>query len=181
MPQAPASPAQAKRVALNPRQLAFQDAVKAAYPAIFDEQQPKPLAVGIHRQLKDAIPDASMTLVRDFLRRWTRRSEYLQAVAEHSRRYDLNLEEGEEIDPDHRRQAQEALQQRSKSRHRPRPKKTPGKRPGGKKSTLRHPALRGQQAAATRHGPSTAPAGARKSAGKTPVIMVKKRRVVTPA
>lgn len=159
------------------RMAALQAAATEAFPEIFDPRDPKPLAVGVHRQLKDALSDISMTQIRAFLRQWTRRPAYLKAIVEGEQRLDLNAQTTEQIDPDHQRQAKEKLDKQ---------RKPPQRGRGAGRGISRHPARqgrgKGRQGAAPQGGrPGPRSNGPRSGTAKAPVIVVKKRRVVTPA
>lgn len=73
-----------------------RDMLAARYPLIFSYA--RPLKVGIHRDLRAAIPEdeLSTTDLRHFLYKWVRRPPYLDALARGVRRVDL---EGNDAGP----------------------------------------------------------------------------------
>lgn len=66
-------------------------AVLSAFYPVFDLEKPKPLAIGSQAQIMEALPDASRKSVQRFLRFWTKRKAYLQAIqADDAVRYNLD-------------------------------------------------------------------------------------------
>lgn len=72
------------------KQLATLLESAAGWPTIFNRDEPKPLAVGIHTQLIAALPAAPKTAIRAFLRFWTDRRAYHIAVASGGLRVNLD-------------------------------------------------------------------------------------------
>ena len=162
---------------VSARQIAFRVAVQAAFPDVFHPDSPKPLTVGVHKQLKEAMPDASMSLVRDYLRRWTRRPNYFRAVANNEYRYNIDGSQSEVLDPDHRQQAAQKLEklaQRSKDRP-PRSKA----RTAGSSARTGRPASAGRRSGAAKSA-NGRPQSQNHAQRTTPVVVIKKRRVVAP-
>jgi len=63
----------------------------AEYPDLFSRSSPRPLAIGIHKQLRLLLPDwLPMNAVRRFLSVWTIRRAYLEALARGGPRHGVN-------------------------------------------------------------------------------------------
>lgn len=81
----------------------------ATYP-VFRECQP--LAIGIHKALRQRMPEVADTQLRLALRRHVTSTKYLKAVANGTQRYDLDGQPAGEIAPAHREDALASLKER---------------------------------------------------------------------
>jgi sRNA-binding protein len=91
-----------KQPSLNDRVDAYRNHVIATYPTLFDKDNPKPLAIHIHKDLFKTRPDGtSKRVVRVFLSRWTRRKNYRQALALGGHRFALSGMPDGGISPEH--------------------------------------------------------------------------------
>ena len=87
-----------------------KESVQKVRPAVFDEDAPKPLAVGIHDQLSVMLPDEPMYAIRGFLVWWCRREAYIRAIAaDGSYRYHATGRRGKKVTDEHRAFAVETL------------------------------------------------------------------------
>ena len=71
-------------------------------PKVFNKESPLPLAIGIHDEINKAFPKSSLKLIRQTLKRWTKREGYHRAVVANQWRYDLNGEQKGEVSDEHR-------------------------------------------------------------------------------
>lgn len=55
-------------------------ALIAVYPDIFDKTNPKPLAIGVHTEIRRVFPEAKMSAIRKLLWCWCRRKAYKKAI-----------------------------------------------------------------------------------------------------
>lgn len=96
--------------------------LQAAYPGLFDPQRPKPLSMGVHRELAAARPDnVSMKTMRLFLHRHTHSIAYLKAVAmSGAQRYGLDGVPVEPVTQEHQMNAKRALAGQRAPSHRAR-------------------------------------------------------------
>lgn len=84
------------------------------YPAIFDFHAPRPLALGTYHHVAAALPDLSHGAVSRLLQRWTKRLNYLAAIAAPgSRRFNLDGSDAGEVSDEHRAHAAERLAEKS--------------------------------------------------------------------
>ena len=64
---------------------------------IFDYNEPLPLAIGIHKEIKTAFPQFSQTLIREFLGRWVKDPRYLSALIKMPSRVNLQGKVTEQV------------------------------------------------------------------------------------
>jgi ProP effector len=81
----------------------------ASFPVFRDGQ---PLAIGIHKVLKQRLPDLKDADLRLALRRHVSSTKYLKAVANGSSRFDLDGNPAGEITAEHRNDALASLKER---------------------------------------------------------------------
>lgn len=82
----------------------------SGWPAIFNRSKPKPLAMKMKRQIKQALPQAPLKVIGAFLHYWTRRPEYLKALAaKGSIRFNLDGSPASRVSEPHRAFAAEKL------------------------------------------------------------------------
>ena len=62
------------------------------FPIIFDYNEPLPLSVGIHKEIKLVFPEFSQAVIRQFLKRWVNDVRYLSAIITVPTRHKLNGE-----------------------------------------------------------------------------------------
>ena len=114
-----------RHIAMHPKHTPALRWLRQRWPDLFDPDRPRPLAVGIHHALLEALaaeqpPPCSRTALRRALYAWCRRPAYLVAVAAGGARHGLDGRPAETITPDQRQQARRALatlrQPRSPSR-----------------------------------------------------------------
>lgn len=112
------TPAPAATVApkVNPNKAAFLELAEA-YPELFNLQNAKPLAVGIHHELA-ALGTLSKTKIRRGLGFYVRQRAYLKTVASGGIRHGLQGPNGEvsESESEHAKQQLAELEQRLKER-----------------------------------------------------------------
>lgn len=79
---------------MNPitqQSIALEAALKATHPDVFDRKRPKPLAVGIDKQIAAEFPAVPPRVLSSFLKFWTSRWAYHVAVAKpDSERFNLD-------------------------------------------------------------------------------------------
>lgn len=61
-----------------------------SYPDIFDKAHPKPLAIGIHKQIRAKHPNISRKLTEITMRRWTSTKKYRAVLIPGADRYNLD-------------------------------------------------------------------------------------------
>jgi hypothetical protein len=83
------SPPRVKPTASNDRADALKERLKSAFPAVFGSL-PRPLKVGIHKDIWQRLPDVDHTLLDAFLSKYTRQTDYLRALASGGQRFDLD-------------------------------------------------------------------------------------------
>jgi len=71
-----------------------------------------PLAIGIHKAIRERLPDIGGTQLRMALKRHTASTKYLKAVANGQKRFDLDGNPAGEITADQREQALATLKER---------------------------------------------------------------------
>lgn len=77
--------------------------VAGRFPKVMNLQTPKPLAIGIYKQLSKSFPDLTPEQIKYFLRYWTQREEYLKAMGKpNSERYNLDATVSERVSPENR-------------------------------------------------------------------------------
>lgn len=67
----------------------LRKALHEAYPTIFDYNEPKPLAIGIHKDIWQVFPQYSHKIIRLFLTTWVKDPRYLAAILKHPHRFNL--------------------------------------------------------------------------------------------
>jgi len=72
---------------------------------MFDPKKPTPLAVGVHREIRSQLPEASNKAVDRFLRWWTGRYEYLKSITESGFRYSIEQQLSGPVEEKHAKQA----------------------------------------------------------------------------
>lgn len=85
-------------------------AVLTATFAVFRDVQP--LAIGIHKTIKQHLPDLKDADLRLALRRHVSSTKYLKAVANGSQRFDLEGQPAGEITAEHKQDALNSLKER---------------------------------------------------------------------
>ena len=84
-------------------------------PSVFNLDTPKPLDLGIYRQIKELLPDIKQKQLKPFMKWWCARKCYLAAVAaEDSCRHDINGCQSVKVSDKHRAYATEFLERRTK-------------------------------------------------------------------
>ena len=85
--------------------------LRKTYPEVFDPKRPKPLSMGVHRELAATRPEnVSMKTMRLFLHRHTHSVAYLRELAtQGAYRYGLEGNQMEPVSDDHRTSAKRAL------------------------------------------------------------------------
>jgi len=78
--------------------------------AVFRDGQP--LAIGIHKTIRERLPDIGDGALRNALKNYTASTKYLKAVANGRERFDLDGNPAGEITPEQRDQALAALKER---------------------------------------------------------------------
>ncbi len=68
-----------------------------AHPVVFDYNEPLPLAIGIHKEIKATFPQFSQKLIREFLGRWVKDPRYLSAIVKMPSRVDLQEKVTEQV------------------------------------------------------------------------------------
>jgi sRNA-binding protein len=87
---------------LNDKVNAYWEHLFTTFPTLFDKDNPKPLAIHIHKDLFKTRPDGTpKRVVRLFLSRWTRRKNYRQALAVGGHRFALSGMPDGSISPEH--------------------------------------------------------------------------------
>jgi len=81
----------------------------ATFPVFRDGQ---PLAIGIHKTLRQRLPELKDADLRLALRRHVSSTKYLKAIANGDRRYDLDGQPAGEISAEHKQEALDALKER---------------------------------------------------------------------
>lgn len=71
-----------------------------------------PLAIGIHKEIKQRLSDLDDAELRTVLRRHTNSTKYLKAVAQNDKRFDLDGNAVGEITTEHRKLARDTLKER---------------------------------------------------------------------
>ena len=155
------------------------------WPALFDEKQPVPLAIGICDALLEAMPDAAAAPLRRALGGWCKRPRYLAALDAGADRHGLEgvqgtVTEEQAADAAERLKAiQAAFREKDEAKRQAGIAKLADARKKAEKLEAQK-AKPVKQAEPTPAPPKPAPAAAApKPAG--PVIIVKKRRAAQPA
>ena len=122
----PQAPSQTEKATIEPQEKSAQeneDRAKAkerfneakawlelTYPNAFNFNEPKPLKLGIERDLLDPSSPCSKNQLRKCLRVYCASRGYLKAIVEGNWRYDLNGEKVEEIIQEHKDHALKQLE-----------------------------------------------------------------------
>jgi len=77
-------------------------------------QECRPLAIGIDKQVRAALPENELRLLRRVLALHTHSTPYLKAMAQAKVRYNLDGSEAGEVPEEHRSHASETLKERFK-------------------------------------------------------------------
>ncbi len=139
------------------------------YPALFNRNQPVPLAIGIHKPLVEAAREGqlpvSVAAIRAAMGRWTGSWPYLAIMTEGAVRIDLDGNPAGTVDAEQAEAAKQTLTQR---RSRQQPRRGKGK-PAGKTAgkPAKHKAAEGESHAAAETAPAAVDAGARPTADDT--------------
>ncbi|MCX7123967.1 MAG: ProQ/FINO family protein [Gammaproteobacteria bacterium] len=56
---------------------------------IFNANNPVPLAIGMHKEIKTSFPQFSQKLIREFLSQWVKSTKYLNTIVSCETRYNL--------------------------------------------------------------------------------------------
>lgn len=95
-------------------------ALIAAYPAVFDRANPRPLAIGIHKELLAAAREerlaAPTSAIRMAIDRWTGSREYLAGLVESAARVNLQGEPDGEVTAAQADTARQTLEKREQRR-----------------------------------------------------------------
>lgn len=95
-------------------------ALIAAYPAVFDRSNPRPLAIGIHKELLAASREgrlaAPTSAIRMAIDRWTGSREYLAGLVQAAPRIDLQGEPAGEVTAEQADTARQTLEKREQRR-----------------------------------------------------------------
>lgn len=78
--------------------------------------QYRPLALGIHKAIRERLPEINPRQLRDALRMHTTSTRYLKALAQGDVRYDLDGAPAGEVTEEQRRQAADTLRERFKKK-----------------------------------------------------------------
>src|SRR5690606_7473782 len=91
-------------------------ALMAAYPAVFDQTSPRPLAIGIHKELLAASREGRLPAptgaIRLAIDRWTGARQYLAGLVEGAARVDLQGESAGEVTAEQALTAKQTLEKR---------------------------------------------------------------------
>jgi sRNA-binding protein len=86
----------------------YMEYLAMTYPLF---QAPKPMRIGILAELLKTRPEGvSVRIVRKTLTKWVRNPDYIQRVANGSKRYDLHGQAVEDIQPEHREHARQMIE-----------------------------------------------------------------------
>lgn len=95
--------------------------VMALWPALFDIDNPKPLKVGVFKDLTEDITARGLTVgmgaLKATLAIYTRRIRYQKALAAGGARYDLNGQPCGEVTPEQQQNAAAGLNQKKGETH----------------------------------------------------------------
>lgn len=75
----------------------LQPELTTRYPHLFSLAAPKPMAIGIHKQLREACPDVSSRVIQTFLWNWTKRWKYIDCLKDGAIRLNLDGSESERV------------------------------------------------------------------------------------
>lgn len=89
------------------------DTLSTTFPVFRDCQ---PLAVGIHKAIKDRLPDLNMQQLRSAMRIHTASTRYLKALSQADTRCDLDGAPAGEVTAEQRQQALDTLRERFKKK-----------------------------------------------------------------
>jgi ProP effector len=89
------------------------DTLRTSY-TVFQEY--RPLALGIHKAIKERNPEINAQQLRTALRIHTAATRYLKALSQGNIRYDLDAAPAGEVTADQQRQASETLRERFKKK-----------------------------------------------------------------
>lgn len=96
------------------------EGLQAAFPAIFNENRPKPLALGITKQLAEArrsgVLKISLLTQRAAMNAWLHRPNYYRALAITPCRYNLDGKASGFVSDDHRQHAIDKLKEIRKAK-----------------------------------------------------------------
>ena len=67
-------------VARNKLIKALRKQLCAEHPAVFNTDDPKPLIIGVHKEIQTLYPEYSNRIISFFLHRWVRHPKYAEAV-----------------------------------------------------------------------------------------------------
>lgn len=89
------------------------DTLTASFKAFRDCQ---PLAIGIHKNIKERLPDIDPTQLRTALRIHTASTRYLKVLSQSTSRFDLDGSPAGEVTAEQRQQALDTLRERFRKR-----------------------------------------------------------------
>ncbi len=92
----------------RPRNTAL-DTLNAAFPVF---RECRPLAIGIHKTIRDRLPDMNSGQLRFALQTHTGSTRYLKAVSQGEIRFDLDGEAAGPVTPEQQQQALDTLKER---------------------------------------------------------------------
>ncbi|MDX9994452.1 MAG: ProQ/FinO family protein [Rhodocyclaceae bacterium] len=72
----------------------------------------QPLAIGIHKAIRERLPDIGEAALRASLKAYTASTKYLKAIANSQQRFDLDGQPAGEVTAEQRQQAQDTLKER---------------------------------------------------------------------
>lgn len=99
----------------SPNSLRQNNAVLATLGAAFQVfRDCLPLALGIHKAVREKLPEIDRQELRDALRTHTNSTRYLKALAQGDRRFDLDGKPSGTVTPEHQQQAKDILRERFK-------------------------------------------------------------------
>lgn len=102
---------------LKPQSIVFGRMLGQHFPALFTPMTAVPLAIGIHDEIKAAVPAVPVDVLTRFLRFWTSRPVYLQALAKpDAERLHLDGTPQQLVDADARQHARDRLATRRRKR-----------------------------------------------------------------
>lgn len=89
------------------------DSLRASYTVF---QEFRPLALGIHKAIKERSPEINAQQLRTALRIHTAATRYLKALSQGNTRYDLDAAPAGEVTTEQQQQASETLRERFKKK-----------------------------------------------------------------
>jgi sRNA-binding protein len=186
IPQVPALERKATRLPHKPHtymlaRLAEHIGAAAEIPVIFRDRRMHPLKVGITSDLLERFPEAHVGRLKAWMMMWTRKHQYMCAVATVDRRFDLDGNDAGPVDPEHKAFATSSIVQVRGARAKQRAKMAKAEAPKVEPATALTPVISDALRAKGTLKLAAPVAAPTRQRTVVTVVVTKKRRTITKA